>query len=153
MGCKHSTNRGELLTDGWQNGGVVKKTKFVRAFKFRVEGQLHEVQLGHGQGCWDVYLDGSFIDRQTHNSNVFKEEIYRIEFQVPSKRGLPLEACVRMEWMIKAKEWDYQFYCNHISVPAAWKRKAGTDRHLGIEAPEIVDTVVTVGPARGDIVL
>jgi len=118
----------------------------VRKFRFSAGGQVHEVQIAHGDGIWQVISDGHLVDRVAHK---FEDTSGEAHFNIQAADGLRLRTMVFMRWIKKASgppeiqedrdtamgnrygfgdpdgSWRYDLNVNGVRVPVCWTKVRG----------------------------
>lgn len=94
----------------------------VRKFKFVVDTEIHEVKVAHDDCIWQVLHKGSLVDRVSHRLAGNSGEA---SFDVETRAGHKLRACVYMKWQHFKMVWKYRLVVHGVEVPIIWNRITG----------------------------
>jgi len=94
----------------------------IRKFRFKACGRLHEVELTHEHGVWEVIADKKVIDRKAHGMTDMSSEV---RFDIQAADGQLLDTCVRMRFSLKEVLWKYFMSVNGVDIPACWTKTKG----------------------------
>lgn len=106
----------------------------IRKYRFEACGKLHEVELTHDHGVWEVIADRKVVDRKAHGMTDMSCEA---RFNIEAANGELLDACVRMRYDLILVIWKYSMTVNGVDIPIYWTKTKGVVQPP-VEPPVIV---------------
>jgi hypothetical protein len=120
----------------------------IRKFRFKVGGNIHEVQLAQIGGrnvIWQILLDGILVERAVRTlSNSEREMLLLFTLCVAS--GVKVSAALHTRWNGLNFRCQIKLTVNGIEVPVCWS-KAGGEVQPQLDLPEVpvTDSAEEVG--------
>mmetsp|Transcript_75977 Transcript_75977/g.180719 ORF Transcript_75977/g.180719 Transcript_75977/m.180719 type:complete len:332 (+) Transcript_75977:33-1028(+) len=117
-------NKAAILNQPWWE--VKADFKTLRAYQFKLRGELHQVAIAHSKFQWQIACDDAIVLQTDHDKTVFNREWGDMCFKVTALNGERVEARLRAKWPVFPPFWQYELWVNGYKVPYCWKR--GVDR-------------------------
>lgn len=109
-------------TEGIQDESFRETMRFVRAFRFKVHGESHDLQLHHSSSHWELRLNGKTVGSLQRSSCLLAAATsldYQMRFSIPSRTSKPIDGIVRMHWAMESGgKWFYDFFAEGMQIPS-----------------------------------
>jgi len=128
------TQKASKLPQSWWEQKEGFRT--VRAYRFTLKGELHQVAVAHAKCIWTVAVDDVIVLRESHDKyNYCYSESSDMVFRVAKLDGRLVEARVRAKRPLFPHRWKYELWVNGYQVPECWtpkkdKRKTQVDMEV-----------------------